>query len=87
MSIVNEAPEGKFLFAKFEFGWSFGMSLKRDGQKVEVNSNLELLVTLLLAWREFFKSFLQISQQGQSKFLGDKKFFERAPSQLGMKKL
>jgi hypothetical protein len=30
---------------KFEFGWSFGMSLEGDCHEVEVTPNLELLVT------------------------------------------
>jgi hypothetical protein len=39
--------EGKFLVAKFEFGGSFGMSLKGDCHEAEaeVTPNLELLVT------------------------------------------
>jgi hypothetical protein len=36
--------EGKFLVAKFEFGGSFGMSLKGDCHDVEVTPYLELLV-------------------------------------------
>jgi hypothetical protein len=38
-------PEGKFLVTKFEFGGSFGMRLEGDCQEVEINPNLELLVT------------------------------------------
>jgi hypothetical protein len=34
-----------FFVAKFEFRVSFGMSLERGGQKLEVTPNLELLVT------------------------------------------
>jgi hypothetical protein len=37
--------EGKCLVKKFEFGGSFGMSWKEDWLEVEVNPNLELLVT------------------------------------------
>jgi hypothetical protein len=37
--------EGKFLFTKFELGGRFGMSLEGDCHEVEVNHNMELLVT------------------------------------------
>jgi hypothetical protein len=37
--------DGKFCVPKFEFGWSFGMSLDGDCHEFEVTPNLELLVT------------------------------------------
>jgi hypothetical protein len=40
-----QTSEGKFLYTKFEFGGSFGMSLEGDCHKVEATPNLELLVT------------------------------------------
>jgi hypothetical protein len=45
VSFVNEAPEGKFLVAKFDFGVNFGKSLEGDCHEVEVTPNLEMLVT------------------------------------------
>jgi hypothetical protein len=41
--------QGKFLVNKVEFGGSFGMSLERDCNKVEVTSNLEFFY---LFWYE-----------------------------------
>jgi hypothetical protein len=37
--------EGKFLVTEFEFGGSFGMSLKGNYHELEVSTNSELLVT------------------------------------------
>ncbi len=44
-TILAQLPEGKFLFAKFEFGRSFGMSLEGDCREVEFTPNLEFLIT------------------------------------------
>jgi hypothetical protein len=44
-NILKTRPEGKFLVTKFDFSWSFGMSLKGDCHEVEVTPNLEFLVT------------------------------------------
>jgi hypothetical protein len=53
MDVISECSkelfknsERKFLVTKFEFGWSFSVSLEGDCHEIEVPPNLEMLVNL-----------------------------------------